>query len=348
MKIFYGTHINQFQDPLEEVAMERIVHAIRQPKPEFRTQVERLRLIRSMDSRQYQRLKVELPYLVAGAFHPPVRRKDHFAAIQWVIVDLDHIGETSVDLSDIRKKLIQDDRLVLLFDSPGGQGLKLFFRLEEKCSDPGLFSLFYKAFIHKLAATFQLERWLDTTTHDVTRACFLSYDPSAYWNPNARPLILNEFIDPLDMDQVRSIHKKHQEWEKENPPPPEKEKQLLDDDLLKSIKQQLNPNYRPRERKNAFVPQRLSEYWPKIEQALAAKDIVIVLAEPIQYGKKIRVSMGPYEAELNIFYGKRGFSIVKTTKTNNNKPLAELTYQILTTLLIDGDQNIAPWEDQEK
>ena len=37
--------------------------------------------------------------------------------------------------------------------------------------------------------------------------------------------------------------------------------------------------------------------------------------------------------ELNLFYGKRGYSIVQTTKSGRNAELAELTAQVLEQLL---------------
>jgi hypothetical protein len=39
--------------------------------------------------------------------------------------------------------------------------------------------------------------------------------------------------------------------------------------------------------------------------------------------------------ELNLFYGKRGFSIVKTTKSGSHAELADLAANVLRELLYD-------------
>ena len=76
----------------------------------------------------------------------------------------------------------------MAFCSPGADGLKLLFRLEEKCEDEALFSAFYKQFALTFSQKYQLEGVIDTQTSDVTRACFMSYDPEAWYRPEALPV----------------------------------------------------------------------------------------------------------------------------------------------------------------
>jgi hypothetical protein len=103
--------------------------------------------------------------------------------------------------------------------------------------------------------------------------------------------------------------------------------------MLNKIKSKLNPNYHPKREKNIFVPEQFDEAIPLVTTALQKEDIVIVSVKPINYGKQLKVQMDRYWAELNIFYGQKGFSIVRTTKTGSNAELAALAYQIIDSLL---------------
>lgn len=94
-----------------------------------------------------------------------------------ICLDFDHLDQS---LTDIKTRLINDPELIpaLLFVSPGGNGLKLVLpidlnRANHKTWFFGL-SNYYKA-------TYGLEA--DKSGSDVSRACFLAWDPEAYINP---------------------------------------------------------------------------------------------------------------------------------------------------------------------
>jgi hypothetical protein len=53
----------------------------------------------------------------------------------------------------------------------------------------------------------------------------------------------------------------------------------------------------------------------------------------IQYGKKIRISMGMKQAEINLFYGRRGFSVVKSPRSGTNMELNELSAELVQTFI---------------
>ncbi|HMQ83993.1 MAG TPA: CRISPR-associated primase-polymerase type B [Saprospiraceae bacterium] len=332
MNLQFGLQITQSNDPLQKVSIERLVEAIRRPKVEFQQQIERLRMIRALDPRQYSRLKRELPYFVCGHFHPPIRRREHFSSIQHLIIDLDHFQWAELEQSQVADQLKNDDRVMLLFASPGGDGLKVLFQLDAPCFDYGLFSLFYKAFVQKLAQQYALEKVVDTSTHDVTRACFLSCDPNAFYRPNASPLIMGHYFDPADPQAEQDIKKSQKELVSIQAPlpPAEKTNNALSNEVLLDIKRKLNPDFKPRPKKpDPHVPAELESAMPRIAEALQAVEAHILQNTPIQYGKCIRIGMGDYWAEVNVFFGKRGFSVVKTTKTGSQPQLAELAYQLI-------------------
>lgn len=337
----YGTRITQADDPLKKVEPERIYRGISAPKEALRRQIDRLRRVRAMDPRQYARLKKELPYFVCGIFHPPVRRKEHFSAIRYFMVDLDHFAEAEMDIEAAFAKIQDDPHLVMAFRSPGGDGLKLMYQLSENCLDAGLYSLFYKAFIGKLAARFGLERVIDARTHDVTRACFLSVDPQAFFRPHAEAIVLTDYFDPAKPDAQREVRAAHRELKAEAPEHKgrEAESDPLTDEVLLKIKQKLNPNFRPRPKKQIFVPQALNERMEEVKSRLESLDMTLQEVENIHYGKKLRIGAGALWAEVNVFFGKRGFSIVKTPRVGSNPQLAEMVYQVLYELLIGTNEN---------
>jgi hypothetical protein len=55
---------------------------------------------------------------------------------------------------------------------------------------------------------------------------------------------------------------------------------------------------------------------------------------PIHYGHQLKIGTGSMWSEINLFYGqKKGYSIVKTTKTGSSSELADLAAQALYELI---------------
>ena len=114
---------------------------------------------------------------------------------EYFVVDIDHIEEKELSINDLKTKFTQDKRVVLCFVSPGQDGLKLIFRLKERCYDAGIYSIFYKLFLSKFGAEYNIQQVIDTRTSDVARACFVSMDANAYYNPEAEPVDLNQYLN---------------------------------------------------------------------------------------------------------------------------------------------------------
>lgn len=328
----YGMHINQPNDPLQKVPIETIADKIRNPRPEFAGRIEQLRQVRMIDEKQYSRLKVQLPYFCCGQFNPPFRKKENFASISYFTLDFDHFSAENLSREETLEKLKTDQHLRLMFVSPGGDGIKAVFVLEEPCTDPGIYSHFYKAFAQTFTKKYGLEKVTDWVTHDVTRATFFSADTNAWDNFLASPVKITNYIHvEMDADFSR-IEKDFAKTAKENndgtlP------KETLNNDTLNLIKRKLNPNYQPKREKNIFVPEQFNEAIPLITSALKKENIVVAAVASINYGRQLKIQMDKYWAELNVFYGQKGFSIVRTTKTGSNAELAELAYQIIDSLL---------------
>jgi hypothetical protein len=137
--------------------------------------------------------KLSLPYVTpAGIFEQ--RGNEYLRARSGLIVlDFDHVS----DLAKLKKVLRYDPvfgpSLVLYFVSPSGDGLKVLVAVDCWVD--------HKVSFEAIKSYLQAEhaRWvqyLDTSTHDIARACFLAHDPDAYLNPKS------DYPTPFPVDEL--------------------------------------------------------------------------------------------------------------------------------------------------
>ena len=337
--IMAGQNIQSSADQLVKVQEEYLYRSLLNPKPEIASKIRQLRIVYRIDPKQYSIQKRSLPYVVCGIFNPPYRRTENFAYTEHFIVDIDHIADKELSLSAIRERIQADPRVQLCFISPSEDGLKVMFRLSERCCDTGLFSLFYKEFVRKFTIQYQLDQIVDARTSDATRACFVSVDPNAYFNCFCEPVVLKDYIDienPLQaMDLKSDLAREAKEakkvlQEKENithSADPDKE-------VMERIKATLNPKAaNSTNRPPAYVPQLLNEIISDITKHIEETGLVVTEVVNIQYAKQIRVSLGLKKGEVNLFLGKRGFTVVKSTRCGTNTELNDLVAELIQSYL---------------
>ena len=332
--IMLGKQITKPDDPLVATTIDQWFKNTLQPRPEIQSLIQQLRIIKTIDNLKYRRLKTQLPYIVCGTYTPPCRKTENFAHTECFVLDLDHLAEKEIDLNNIKSELCKDPRLNMLFISPGNDGIKLVFRLAEKCYDAGQFKLFYKAFAQQLASQYRLEQVLDERTSDVTRACFLSHDPEAFLNPIPEPVSIHTFVDFDDIQQIKILAGENRKAELAEKSRLKAEQPLPGDEILSEIKKKLNPSASKKDSRQIFVPEELSNLQERIVLALNDFPIAIKKIENIHYGKKILFEAGSHKAEINVFYGKKGYSIVVTSKSGTHTELGNLCKQILTETLV--------------
>lgn len=181
----------------------------------------------------------------------------------------------------------------------------------------------------------QISRGAQITSDAVMLACFLSYDSEAYFNNDCEPVDIGLYVqssDPLSMFDLMAKQKKA---EKELPPvdvtttPSDPDKEIMD-----RIKQCLHPNSKTiRKKADAFVPEQLNMIIDELVVYIQDTGLVVSEIIDIQYGKKIRISMGMKQAEINLFFGKRGFSVVKSPRSGTNGELNDLTTQLIQSFI---------------
>ena len=331
--LYTGQNITSNSDGLQPTSVEKVFLLLKEPIPQVKTLIANLRTIRTIDAKRYAELKRQLPYLVCGTFNPAFRRTENFAYIDCFVVDIDHITDKGLSISDLRDKFKHDERVELCFCSPSEDGLKLLFQLSEKCYDHGIFSLFYKAFVKQFSAQYGLEQVIDMRTSDVTRACFMSYDPQVYFNPIPVEVNISDYLD-LHSPQALFELKKNLETQltaienKDVPTTSEPDK-----DAILRIKEILQLRKTKAEKAPVFVPEQLNHVMDGLDQFLREVDLTIQSVRDIQYGKQIHATLGIKQAECNVFFGKRGFRVVQSPKTGTNQELNQLMQELIQLYL---------------
>lgn len=333
--IMFGTNIQSADDPLKKIEESELYNRIVHPEAYVEAKIRQLRIAYQIAPKQYNEQKRTLPYVVCGIFNPPYRNTENFGYTECFVVDIDHLSEKGLTVDTVKARISDDQRILMVFTSPSEDGVKVMFRLRERCYDPGLYSVFYKEFLRRFSEQYQLEQVADKRTSDVTRACFLSFDNKAYFNNDCESVDMGLYVklsDPLSMFDLMAKQKKE---EKEIPKddtaslPPDPDKEIMD-----RIKQRLHPNSRTvRKRPDAFVPEQLNQIIDDLVAYIQDTGLIVSEIIDIQYGKKIRINMGMKLAEINLFFGRRGFSVVKSPRSGTNSELNDLAAQLIMSFV---------------
>ena len=328
-------NIKDVREELRRIPVRSLYDAIRNPRESTSALLRQLSVVRQMNPSQYAQLKQQLPYFVCAMFNPPFRRTENFAYTEYFIVDIDHISAKGLVLADLRQAMASDLRTVLCFLSPGRDGLKVLFRLSDRCHDSGLYKTFYKVFLTRFSHQYGLEQVVDTKTCDVTRACFLSADSEAYFNPSAELVVLTDYVNPEE-NVCLAFDLKHEaeKAERKEATPAQPRHTEPDADVMAQIRATLNP--KPSLQKPpAYVPSVLNDIMDDLQRYVQDKGIVLSEVINIQYGKKIRCKIGLRQAEINLFYGKRGFSVVQSPRTGTDPEANDLMAEVVRCFLME-------------
>lgn len=310
MTFWYGNSLFDTQTPLQALSLDALCERMRSDS-DLQDNITRLRRLRSLDHEAYRRTKTRLPFFCCATFAENRRRTDHFVRTDAFVLDIDGCAPTPDAMTQWRELLIQDPRVLLLFTSPGGDGLKLVFRLATPCTDTKQFSDFYKAFALEFAKMNDLVLFIDLRTSDCTRACFLTYDPDLH---------VQHFCEPVDWQAYVQVPPP-------TPPPEEhpNESHNIHPDVYADILRKLKTRPRP---PNAAGKQRilpaLEGFVKAMESLCGTHELTILETQPIPYGVKLKAGKELDWAEVNVFHGKKGYSVVLVPRRGANASLGEL------------------------
>ena len=157
-------------------------------------------------------LKKRLPVFCGSTFRHSTTEKTNrtYAKLintNYLILDIDHMtAPEDVEgyaITDFMKDMEECDELIYRtcmfgFKSPSGDGMKLIYRLSRPVEDTGYYKRVFQHMCRELTKSTGLVA--DKSGSDQTRACFVSYDPGAWWAPD-RVLDLDEIELEIDVDE---------------------------------------------------------------------------------------------------------------------------------------------------
>lgn len=343
-----GRQVTQMGEILKPVEVAYVFEAIMRKGSDLANMVEQLRAIKTMQPDAYRKAKTRLPYLVCGNFQPAIRKKENFVSTNYIMLDADKLSSHSLSPNSLKNILALDERILLMFTSPSNDGLKILLHLSSPIHDTGYFAAFYKTFATSFAKQYNLMGVIDWVTHDVSRACFMSHDTHAIYNPNAVTIDPSQFLNKenlQELNEAETIWKEYQQQEIEvleqhsllSPIDQDKQSQDLHQDVLLEIKRRIDPKLAIKQErqilKKAYQPEQLEEMIPKLQEALFESGLILEQAKAIEYGRQLRIKAGKFWCEINLFYGKKGFRVVKTTKTGSHAPLTDIAAQAVEVLI---------------
>ena len=106
-----------------------------------------------------------------------------------------------------------------------------------------------------------------------------------------------------------------------------------DKETMRRVKELLGTAKGSAQKVEPYVPQQLDEIMNELKKYVEDTGIMLYEVKNIQYGKKLRFKMGQKLAEINLFYGKHGFSVVQSPKTGTSAELNELMSQLVNSFI---------------
>lgn len=318
--LFTGTNIQaSATDELQCISEIQLVKLIQQSNTHIMDTQQAIRNLLSVEKNALAQLKKTLPYFIGASFGMNIRKSQNFTEIFYLILDIDKIENNLATV--IKQRIITDTRIVMCFTSPGGNGLKCLFKLSNPIRNTAVYSQFYKTFAYNFAAQYNISEYIDYSTCDVTRVCFMAHDSDVYYNQNATMLNVNNSGENIT-DGIETIS----DDTTTNKP--------LTANIYSQILLTLDPkNYAIKKPKNVYVPAELQMVHHLVEEMLTQNGMIIKENRDINYGKKIVIQHDNNIAEINIYHGKNGFQIVRANKAGMHAALTDVCVAIVMKAL---------------
>lgn len=324
--IYYSTDISKSNlVPLEAISLENLSQKLSDNSLNYT--IEKLRKVKNIDKTSFNFLKRKLPYFIGATFKNNIRCSENFNQVNFLILDIDAYGDEEKLI--LLKQLVSEEPSVkLAFISPGGNGLKIVFQLSDPIYSLKEYSDFYQVFSRSFAKQYGLEHCVDFSTSDATRICFLSYDANFYYNNNATNLERGFYMDAMFpfSNEVEDVNSK------DTIAATEPGKPLVSKETYSEILKTLKPKS-IKKLKKYTVPAPLKELKEMIAANFNKHSLNAISIDEINYGLKIKINDKGAMAIINVYYGKKGFSIVKNQLQNYSEALSDASVLILENLI---------------
>lgn len=334
---YFGRDLRTSRDEaMQAISSEALFDQIANPGDELDALTTRLRRLAAIDKVAYDQAKKHLPYFCCSRFVDGRRLIKGFEQATGMVLDIDHLDKHEIPMMQLAENLVADERVYILFVSPSGQGIKMVLLFDEPITNPETYREVYKAVARSFMKKYNLKGKIDETTHDVTRICFICTDRQACLNERAQTIKPGQYADPGQQTRLP---------QPEQGQPGDNTAGTADapiDDTsgtsapsgkdYNEILKKLNPKAKIKAN-NSFVPKILEEVEESIKKAMLEHQFETMNVLNINYGKKFRFSDGTKRAEINVFFGKRGFSVVISPKTGTDIDFSKVAKLIVEKAL---------------
>lgn len=144
---------------------------------------KRLDKIKSDSFKLYKESKNILPYFTASGTFTKRNNKGIDKSNGCIILDIDGL-KTEQETALLKQKIIKGCSFAyVVFISPSGRGLKIIVQTNNINATDAKHKKYYKALEQYFINTFSLQ--LDNSGKDISRPCYVSYDPETYINETA-------------------------------------------------------------------------------------------------------------------------------------------------------------------
>lgn len=183
---------NITQTQLEPISVDTIVSIIR-TSSKLHALVEQIRDAPTKEEKTKLK-RAKLPYFVWSKFKQNIRESSKFVSTSYIGFDFDG-ADNEDDALRFRHHVAKDPRTFLAFLSPSYKGVKVWLKLDEEITDPQEYKTIFSELSKELISTWELGTLIfDSQVKDVSRSCFYSYDPTAYYNPEATPVSASQIL----------------------------------------------------------------------------------------------------------------------------------------------------------
>ncbi len=130
------------------------------------------------DKKKQTKLKGKLGVVTFNASFSPTKRAEDFVFHNGLLI-ADFDGYATVkELNKERKRIEADKHTLMCFLSPRGKGLKVLIKIPKPTADG------HKLYFKEYGKYINSKHW-DTTSQNVNRLCFVSYDPDIFLNQDS-------------------------------------------------------------------------------------------------------------------------------------------------------------------
>ncbi len=323
---------------LRKAKDENLVSLLRNPPSEMLETGKLLSSHLNGDARKGRNHLKKLPYALCGIFSPAVKRKENFSWADRFFLWIRDCSEKDSKKDDTRMRITRDREVMMCFAAPGHAGLIVMFALSKRCHDAGLYSLFCRKFAREFARRHGLENRVSTAYADVTRECPVGCDRNVYYNPNAAKVDISGYADTGNPDKTLRIrHAKDSLGMSERkaaskaPQPPADP----DADIMDAIRKKLGSRVRPRSSGTAKELSNSENIAGKLRKQIVDAGVEVTGIENIRGTLKIRARLGMKRAEVNVFPGRDGFTVLFAPLSGTDRNLGRSIAGMVRNFLAD-------------